>query len=48
MNLRFQRFGASMRGFRREQWLLLALALFLALFVAVLFTETTSVGRGGR
>jgi len=48
MNLRFARFGASMRGLRREQWLLLALALFLALFVAVLFTETTSVGRGGR
>ena len=48
MNRHLARLPALMRALRQEQWLLLALALFLTLFVAVLFTESTSVGRGGR
>ena len=48
MNRHFARLPALIRGMRQEQWFLLFFGLLLTLFVAVLFIEATSVGRGGR
>ena len=48
MSPRLSRLPELIRTFQRDQWLLVVLGLLIAMFLAVLFTESTSVGRGGR
>jgi hypothetical protein len=48
LNRHLERIPALARRLGPQQWFLLVFGFLLTLFVVVLLTESTSVGRGGR